>query len=53
MEVKNSEIKPDPLCLGNISKGFTLSNMKKKTALKGIVNIFFLSGTILLILVVF
>ena len=52
MEVKNSEIKPDPLCLGNISKGFTLSNMKK-TALKGIVKIFFLSVTILLILVVF
>ena len=31
MEVKNSEIKPDPLCLGNISKGFILSNMKKNS----------------------
>ena len=27
---KVSEIKPCPLCLGNISKDFTLDNMKKR-----------------------
>ena len=29
-KVKDSEIKPYPLCLGNISKDFTIDNMKKK-----------------------
>ena len=27
---KNFEIKPYPLCLGNISKDFTANNMKRK-----------------------
>ena len=27
---KDSEIKPNPLSLGNISKDFTIVNMKKK-----------------------
>ena len=31
---KDSEIKDHPLCLGNISKDFTINNMKKKR-LKG------------------
>ena len=26
------------LCLGNASKGFTITNMKKKTGLKGVVD---------------
>ena len=34
-KAKNSEIKPHPLCLGNISKDFTANNMKKKTGLNG------------------
>ena len=29
------------MCLGNISKDFTIDNMKKKTGLKGAVKIFF------------
>ena len=28
-KAKDSEMKPYPLCLGNISKDFTLNNMKK------------------------
>ena len=28
-KAKNSEIKPYPLCLGNISKNFTTNNMKE------------------------
>ena len=35
--VKDSEIKDYILCLGNISKEFTINNMKE-TGLKGIVN---------------
>ena len=35
-KVKNSQIKPHPLCLGNISKDFTDGNMKK-TGLNGYV----------------
>ena len=31
---KDSEIKPHPLCLGNLSKDFTVNN-KKKTKLNG------------------
>ena len=41
---KDSEIKDYTLCLGNISKDFTINNMKKKkkkkTGLKGVVNVF-------------
>ena len=37
-KVKNSEIKGYALCLGTVSKDFTINNMKKK--LKGIVNFF-------------
>ena len=29
-EIKNSEIKPHSLCFGNISKDFTITNMKKQ-----------------------
>ena len=46
----DSEIKNYALCLGNFSKEFTISNMKK-TRLKGI--IFFLLILILLMLMVF
>ena len=35
-KAKNTKIKPYPLCLGNISTGFTIDNIKK-TALKGTV----------------
>ena len=38
-KVEDSEIKPYPLCLGNISKDFTINNMKK-TGLKGSVKFF-------------
>ena len=41
LKAKNSKIKPYPLYLGDISKDFTLSNMKK-TRLKGIVKVFLL-----------
>ena len=33
-KAKDSEAKPCPLCLGNISKYLKLDNMKKKTGLK-------------------
>ena len=36
---KNFEIKGYALCLGNISKDFTINNMKK-TGLGGVVNFF-------------
>ena len=39
-KVKNSETKTYPLCLGNVSKDFTIHNMKKKTGLKWSVNSF-------------
>ena len=39
-KAKNSEIKDYALCLGNISKDFTINNMKKRE-LKRIENIFF------------
>ena len=39
-KAKDSEIKDYALCLGNISKDFTINNMKKKTRLKGNVNVF-------------
>ena len=37
---KDSEIKDYALCLGNISKDFTINNLKKKTGLKGSVKFF-------------
>ena len=33
-KAKDSEIKPYPFCLGNVSKDFTIDSMKK-TGLKG------------------
>ena len=47
-KAKNSEIKEYALCLGNVSKGFPINNLKK-TELKESVN-FFLLTLILLIL---
>ena len=38
-KAKNSEIKDHALCLGNISKCFTIHNIKK-TGLNGVVNFF-------------
>ena len=37
-KVKNSEIKPYPLCVGNISNYFTASNMKRKRKKKTVLN---------------
>lgn len=34
-KVKHSEIKPVPVCLGNISKYFTVNDVKEKKGLKG------------------
>ena len=48
---KKLKIKDEALCLGNISKGFTINNMKK-TGLKGVAN-FFLLVLILLVLTIF
>ena len=45
-KAQKAEIKDYTLCLGNISKDFTINNMKKKkkkkkkTGLKGVVNVF-------------
>ena len=39
-KAKDSEIKDYALCLGNVSKYFTINNMKKKTGLKGSVKFF-------------
>ena len=36
-KAKDSEIKDCKLCLGNISKDFTINAFKKKTGLKGII----------------
>ena len=36
-KAKDSEIVASPLCLGNISKTFSVDNMKKKTGLNGYV----------------
>ena len=33
-KAKDSDIKPYPLCLGNISKDFTLNNMNEKNTIK-------------------
>ena len=40
-KAKDSEIKDHALCLGNISKYFTINNMKKKNRIKRKCNIFF------------
>ena len=37
-KAKDSEIVASPLCLGNISKDFSVDNMKKKTGLNGYVH---------------
>ena len=50
-KAKNSEIKDYTLCLGNISKDFTINNTKK-TELGGVVKIFLLT-LIPLILTIF
>ena len=50
-KAKNSRIKDYALCLGNVSKDFTINNMKK-SGLKGVVT-FFLLISILLILKIF
>ena len=36
LKAKDSEINSYPLCLGNISKGFTVGNMKKKSEWKSV-----------------
>ena len=36
-KAKDSEIVASPLCLGNISKDFSVDNVKKKTGLNGYV----------------
>ena len=41
VKAKNFEIKPYPLCLGNISKTFAVSSMKKKSRIKYICVLFF------------
>ena len=38
LKEKDSEIKPYPVCLGNISKDFTI-NKKKKTGLNGYMDV--------------
>ena len=37
---KTQKKKSYGLCLGNISKDFTINNMKKKNGIRGVVNIF-------------
>ena len=49
LKAENSEIKDYPLCLGNVSKFFTINNIKK-TGLKGVVKVLLIS--ILLILTI-
>ena len=39
-KAKHSEIKDYALCLGNISKDFTINNMKKKTGFKWVAKFF-------------
>ena len=51
-KAQDSEIKPYPLCLGNISKDYTIDNMKEKTSLKGNKKLFVLIK-ILLMLAIF
>ena len=49
LKAENSEIKDYPLCLGNVSKFFTINNIKK-AGLKGVVKVLLIS--ILLILTI-
>ena len=51
-KVKKLEIKPYILCLGNISRYFTINN-KKKTGLIGVVKVFLLLILMLLIQAIF
>ena len=51
-KAKYSKIKDNTLCLGNISKDFTINDMEKKKKLKGSVT-FFVLILILLILAMF
>ena len=51
-KAKASEIKDYALCLGHISKDFTIDNTKKR-GLKGIVNFFFLFNLVIFILTIF
>ena len=39
-KANKSEIKEHSLCLGDVSKGFTINNMKKKTGLKVVIKFF-------------
>ena len=39
LKAKDSDIKPYTLCLGNISRDFTIDNVKK-TGLNGVVKVF-------------
>ena len=39
-KAKNSEIKENALCLGNVSKDFRIKKMYKKTRIKGVANFF-------------
>ena len=45
-KAKDSELKPYLLCLGNISKDFTLNNMKK-SRLKGSVKVFYVDYNVI------
>ena len=44
--VRNSEIKDYALCLGNISKQFTINNMKKENKIKRSCKTFFVKGVV-------
>ena len=51
-KAKNSEIKDYALCLGNVSKNFTIINMRKNRIKRDLYN-FFLMILVLLILAIF
>ena len=51
-KAKNSEIKDYALCLGNVSKNFTIVNMRKNRIKRDLYN-FFLMILVLLILAIF
>ena len=50
-KVKNSEIKDYALCLGNISKDFTINNIKKKQDYKELQNCFLLILILLILMI--
>ena len=52
-KVMDSEIKDYALCLGNVSKDFTIDNMKKYPGIKRSCKVFFLLILILLIITIF